>query len=316
MPINQVEIHKALRARDRAAAFLLFDPNVSLIDVGLRIRGGQVTAEPTVRVHRPYKPRGLDYEAYKKRYATVDDYQIGYSIDIVEADYKLHWYWYPPQQLPARAQVYNPMQGGISISNEWSWGYGTIGGLVRDRDTDQEMILSNWHVLAGWAYISEGLRILQPGKGDGGRISHAIARLTRHAMNDGIDAAVATLTGTRSMINHQLGLGPVTGVTSPTTDMLVTKSGRTSEVTEGIITGIEGLKAIAYGGFTRIVKHIIHISQTPEGGPVSAPGDSGSWWLENGSNKVVGIHFAGADLPEYALGISMPHVVDALNIDI
>jgi endonuclease G len=316
MLIDQNELLKAIRARDRAAAVLLFDSNVSLIDIGLKIEGERLTEIPCVRVHRPYKPLGLEYEEYKTRNPTLEKDQIGYELDIIQASYRLHWYWYPPQQQLARAQVYNPLQGGISISNEWSWGYGTVGGLVRDRETGQDMILSNWHVLAGWAYIPEGLRILQPGQGDGGRIRHVVARLSRHAMNDGIDAAVATLTGARPMINHQLGLGPVTGVTMPTTDMLVTKSGRTSEITEGIITGIEGLKAIPYGGFSRIVKHIIHIAQAPEGGNVSAPGDSGSWWLEKGTNKAVGLHFAGADLPEYALAISMPYVLDALNIDI
>jgi endonuclease G len=135
-------------------------------------------------------------------------------------------------------------------------------------------------------------------------------------MNEGIDAAVATLSGEREILNDQLDLGPVSGVTAPMLDMHVTKSGRTSEVTHGIITGVGGVKTIPYAGFERIVRHIVHIAQTPERGEVSAPGDSGSWWLEKGTNKAVGLHFAGDNMPEYGLAIAMPQVLAALNVDI
>jgi endonuclease G len=135
-------------------------------------------------------------------------------------------------------------------------------------------------------------------------------------MREGIDAAVAELTGARPIINDQLDLGLVSGVTAPTLDMRVIKSGRTSEVTHGIITGVEGVRTIPYGGFDRIVRHVVHIAQAPEGGQVSAGGDSGSWWLEEGTNKVVGLHFAGDNFPAYGLAIAIPQVLDALNVDV
>jgi hypothetical protein len=319
--IDPVAFREALLAHERAVAFHLVDPDVTLIDVGLRIKEreeSRVTDELTVRVHRRFKPRGAAFEEFAHRNPgrVVDARWIGFPVDVIEADYRLQWYWYPPYQPPLRAQVHDPLRGGISVSNEWSWGYGTLGGLVRERDGGPEMILSNWHVLVGSAYLSAGLRILQPGQGDGGRIQHTVARLTRHAMDRGIDAAVATLTGARSSVNDQLGIGGVSGVAAPWPGMQAIKSGRASGVTEGIITGVEGARIIPYGGFDRMIKHIIHIAQATGGGQVSAPGDSGSWWLEKATNKAVGLHLAGADLPEYGLAVAMPQVVDALDIEL
>lgn len=312
------EFRAAARALPRAAAFYLFDPNVSLIDVGLRIKereGQRITSEPTVRVHLRHKPRGPAFEAFAARSPerVIDERTVGFPVDIIEADYQLHFHW---GQLPARAQLFDPLQGGISISNEWSFSYGTLGGLVTDRATGDPMILSNWHVLYESAYAPRGLSIYQPGYGDGGRFHNTIAYLDRHAMNQGIDAAVAVLTDDRSWINNQLDIGPVLGVTDPAIDMVVTKSGRASEVTEGIITGVGGVKTIPYGGFNRVVRHVVHIAQTPARGEVSNPGDSGSWWLDRDSKRAVGLHFAGDSLPEYGLAFAMPQVLDVLNIDI
>jgi endonuclease G len=206
------------------------------------------------------------------------------------------------------------MRGGISISNSLSFGYGTLGGKVVDRATGAEMILSNWHVLVNSWYAQPGMAIYQPGLGDGGR--DIVARLTRHAMDQFIDAAVAELNGARPLINDMMELGPVTGASAPTLGMRVVKSGRRTDVTEGIVTGIEGRTAMYYGGIERVIRHVAHIAQTPEGGPVSAGGDSGSWWLEKGPNRAVGLHFAGSDTPEYGLAIAMPQVLDALKVDI
>jgi|SRR5215470_4375764 len=316
--INLADLRVARRALERAAAYHLFDSRVSLIDVGMRIEEekGQVTNELTVRVHVRHKPRGVAFEAFAARNPerVIDEQRIGFPLDIVEADYRPHPGLFGP--LPARAGVYNPLRGGISISNEWDFNYGTLGGKVIDRETGAEMILSAWHVLAGSAFAQPGLRIYQPGSGDRGQRRNTIALLSRHAMSAGIDAAVAEVTNARPIINDQLGLGPVTGVDSPTLGMSVAKSGRSSEITEGMIDGVEGVRTIRYNGFDRTVRHVVHIVQTAGGGEVSEPGDSGSWWLEKSSNQAVGLHFAGSDVPEYGLAIAMPQVFDTLQVDL
>jgi hypothetical protein len=99
--------------------------------------------------------------------------------------------------------------------------------------------------------------------------------------------------------------------------MRVIKSGRASEVTRGIITSIlPGVKKIYYGGFERIVRDVFHIAPLPGGGEISRAGDSGSWWLEEDTRRVVGLHIAGANEPEYGLAIAMPQVLNALDVDI
>ena len=317
--IDKAEFRAALQARNKAIGYYLFDPNVSLIDVGPRIRERErrlVLKETTVRVHLRHKPRDAAFEdfAANNPERVIDENKIGFKVDIVEGDYRLQqWHWPPP---PPRGRVFDPLRGGISISNEWSLGYGTLGGIVTDRETKKEMILSNYHVLAGSSFAPSGLRIYQPGYGDGGRRQHTIARYTQHSMNLGIDAAVAELTDERETTNDQFELASITGVVEPMPDMRIKKSGRASKVTRGIITGIGGVRAIRYRGIKRIIQHVMHIAKVSDSEQVSAPGDSGSWWLEENTNKVVGLHFAGSNMPEYGLAITMTNVLNALNVDL
>jgi hypothetical protein len=310
----------ARRARDCAAGFYLFNPRVTLIDVGWRIEetlGGRTTDELAVRVHVRHKPRGPALEAYAARHPEliIDKDRIPFPVDIVEGAYPLQWYGYPVQP-PPRGHVFSPLRGGISISNEWFFNYGTLGGLVKDRDTDDEMILSNWHVLAGSAYVHKGLRIYQPGCADGGWFEHTIAYLERHVMNQGIDAAVATLTDARPWLNDQLDVGSISGVTAPTLGMRVIKSGRGSGVTNGVIDGVEGEYPIRYGGLLRKIKYVQRIVPVTATDQVSREGDSGSWWLKEDTHQAVALHFAGFDEPETALAIAMPQVLEALNVDV
>jgi hypothetical protein len=320
--INERQFREALRALDRAAAFHIFDPDYRLLDVGFKIKNGRLTDQLAVRAHKRYKPRNEAFEAFRAFFPerVITEEQIGFQLDIIQANYRLHQNWAGPWPsftsigATNRTGMHNPLLGGVSISNEWDYNYATLGGIVQDRESSAKMILSNWHVLAGSPYVPENLRIYQPGSGDGGGPRNTIARLKRHAMLDGIDAAVAELIGNRELINKQLEIGPVSGLGNPTLGMLVTKSGRASLVTKGVITGTEGITTIPYGGFTLLVRHVVHIAQVAEGRPISSGGDSGSWWLEESSYRATGLHFAGSDNPEYGLAISMPKVFEALKI--
>jgi len=209
----------------------------------------------------------------------------------------------------------DPLRGGISISDEYHNAAGTLGGMVIDRLTGETMLLSNWHVLvADWG-ARTGQRIYQPGRLDGGVAVDTIATLTRDAMAANLDAAVATLNGDRRLINDQLDLGPVTGVGRAELGMELVKSGRSSGVTHGIVTAVEGTAKLRYGLLERIIRNVVTIE--PRGfGEVSAPGDSGSWWLDPATMRAIGLHFAGSDFPERGLAIDMPTVLDVLNVDI
>jgi endonuclease G, mitochondrial len=311
-------LRAGLRARQRAAAIHLFNPRVTLIDLGWKIQDGKLTDTLAVRFHVQEKPTGPTFEAFADRSPALvlpSSTDLGFPVDYIEASYRSQLFDSSPAiETIQRDGYFNPIQGGISISNEWEYGYGTLGGLVKDHATGDPMILSAWHVLALSAYTRPGLRILQPGLGDGGSYRNTVARFTRHGMLQGIDAAVAKLEGPRTTLNEELQIGPVTGVTEPVMDMRLIKSGRASQITQGIISGVEGERPIWYGGLQRKIRHIVHIVPPAEGGEVSRAGDSGSWWLEEGTNKAAALHIAGEDHPEYALAISMPRVLEALDV--
>lgn len=318
--LDRTAFRAACRARRTAAALYLYNPRVTLVDVGWRIEEtrGETTDELAVRVHVRSKPRGVALEALALRDSrlVIEKERIPFPVvDIVEGNYPLNWFFGMPQP-PVRGRVFPQLGGGISVSTESLYNYGTLGGIVLDRPTGAPMILSNWHVLAGSAYARRGLRILQPGMGDGGTWQNVVARLERHAMDDGIDAAVATLTGTRPWRNDQFELGAVAGAARPELGARVRKSGRGSGRTAGVVDGVDGEYSIRYGGFPHRIRHVCRIVPAPGEPEASRGGDSGSWWLEEESRRATALHFAGSDEPETALAIAMPEVLAALDVEV
>jgi endonuclease G len=310
----------AQRALERAVALHLDDPNVSHIDLGHRIissASNRIAPELAVRIHVHQKLTGDSFRSFAARQPQriFDAGRIGFAVDVPQATYRLHW-WQPWQVQNQRAQFYRELRGGISISNAESFGYGTLGGKVRDRKSGEEMLLSNWHVLVGSWLARPGLPICQPAIVDGGSETNAVAAYTRHAMDANLDAAVAKLNGKRPLRNEQLEIGAVTGAAASQLGMQVIKSGRRTGVTSGIITGVEGYTKQRYAGITRIIRDIVHIAPEAPGQEISAPGDSGSWWLELSTRRAVGLHFAGSNTPEFGLALSMPKVLEALNVEI
>jgi len=308
-------------ALERAVALHLDDPNVSHIDLGWRIlssQGNRLAPELTVRLHVHQKLSGASFRAFAARQPRreFNAALIGFPIDVPQATYRLHRGRQLALRSNRRTQLYAELRGGISISNADSFGFGTLGGKVRDRQSGEEMILSNWHVLAGSWFARPGLLICQPALGDGGREAGAVAVYTRHAMNGGLDAAVAKLNGQRPLRNEQMEIGAVAGAAAPRLGMKVIKSGRRTGVTSGIITGVDGYTKQRYAGFSRIIRNIVHLAPEAPGQEISAPGDSGAWWLENSTARAAALHFAGSNQPEFGLALSMPEVLNALKVDI
>ncbi len=314
---------RAARARlmiRRHAPMFLYNPayRVNMVDFGIPIRAESTDERPTIRFHVPQK---LPHAELERAGIEAVPREIGeFTTDVIEGTYRPHlwsWWSYPPRPPASGPQArHDPMRGGISVSVAREYSAGTLGGLVRDRATGELMILSNWHVLAAERWVAAGLPICQPGRLDGGLPYDVVATTTRHAMHQKIDAAVATLTGDRALINHQLDIGPVSGAALPYLGMRVIKSGRTTRVTEGVITGVEGQARLWYGSMQRTIQHVMTIVPVPGKHEVSAGGDSGSWWLDAETRAAIGLHFAGSDHPEQALAIDMLTVLDALGVDI
>jgi hypothetical protein len=339
--LDSATLSAAHRAVQQATTLYIFNPRVSVIDFGFRIRdqqGFRLTDEPCLRIHVRDKPRGEQLEILEEErpdlYLADEELRdltqrYGFSVDLPLGNYTLNQTvgarapsLGPPFGVPVRHdRASDPMHGGISVGNAWLPGAGTLGGEVVGR-RGERLILSNWHVLAGRWWIGAGAPICQPGPLDGGGADHVIAHLARDAWNSRLDAAVATLAaGSRQLVNDQLEIGPVTGTASPEPLMRVTKSGRTTKVTWGIVSSILPGRIVTYAdGVPRMVREIWSIEPELAGDSISARGDSGSMWLHAESLRAVGLHFAGerahANHPSRALAMGMPAVLDALDVAI
>lgn len=291
--------------------------NVTGIDVGYKYDGGVRTDQITVRIHVREK---VPLEALSEAEAFPKEID-GVAIDVIQGHYS------PSADgilsLLARRHRRDPIQPGISVSHPLV-SAGTIGAIVFDRTTGAQCILSNWHVLAGSVFAQVGDAILQPGRFDSGRReTDTIARLERMYLGRRGDAAIAVLTGERQVLRTQ----DHTSIEVQTTRRAglgdtVSKSGRTTGVTPGVVDGM-GRYRITYSVGTHEIEGFL-IRATTEGNPdnieISGAGDSGSLWYDPDTHEGLGLHFAGESDPapaaEYALACHLDAVLDELNISL
>ena len=314
MALNPSSLARARLDVHRAVGTHLFDRQreINLIDIT------ESDGSPAIRYHFERFLEQPQLEAVG-RDPIPDVSPSGFPIIKVESKYRLHqpygWGgWRKPSERMTRA---NPLQGGISIGAEY-FGSGTLGCIVRDcANPTQKMVLGNWHVLVVYWGAPHSQRIRQPGWNDGGTDADIIATLARDSMAASLDAAVALLDTDRKLSNYQLGTGdpPLTGTMRPIVGMAVEKSGRTSGVTYGLITGVGGYARLTYGGMERLIRDVVTI-EPRDMGDVSQGGDSGSIWVDSITNQAIGLHFAGSDAPTSALAMDMQEVLDALNVEI
>lgn len=296
---------------------MLVDGNVTAVDFGLPMHRGVIAEdERAIRVHvrRKLPLTSLETAGVAPVAARIHEFPT----DVVEGTYRTHLWWGGVGAHPGadpRLGRADPLRGGISISDARHTVAGTLGAKVIDRATGDAMILSNWHVLVGDWSARIGQAILQPGRLDGGTGADTVAGLTRDAMSRELDAAVATLGGERRLVNDQLGIGRIRGLARAALGTRVAKSGRSSAVTSGRVTGIEGVTRIDYAGVQRLIRQVVSIDPVA-GGEVSRPGDSGAIWLEYPECNGVGLHFAGSDDPERALALDLGAVLTALDVEL
>jgi hypothetical protein len=190
-----------------------------------------------------------------------------------------------------------PIEPGFSIGHV-DITAGTLGALLGPASAPR--ILSNSHVLANSGLGQIGDSIIYPGDADGGVApADTIARLTQvqpfivgGEFVNTMDAATATVdAGSRKKLRTRIpGLGVIPGPTAvPQRRMKVTKVGRTSGQTSGEITDIHFRFVLPYDGVGS-VGYLDQVLCTR----YTQPGDSGALVLEVGTNRAVGLHFAGA----------------------
>lgn len=225
-----------------------------------------------------------------------------------------------------------PAPSGISIGHV-NITAGTLGGLVRDRESGDIVILSNNHVLADSNEGVIGDTILQPGAYDGGTSpADDIATLTRFVPIDftadgenRVDAAIATPNDPNDVLWSTLDIGPETPSVRRVlgeSDLgdFVHKTGRTTEHTQGFVQAMFATVQVKYDLFQKatFVDQIV-VSQSPAEEAFSNGGDSGSLVYDS-QNRVVGLLFAGSEgsesEPARTIVNPIQFVMSELNIEL
>ncbi|MEW6456034.1 MAG: hypothetical protein AB1410_04885 [Acidobacteriota bacterium] len=238
-----------------------------------------------------------------------------------------------------------PAYGGASISHEEVTA-GTLGCLVkrvkskeigkdmkreeeferikeRHRDKEGVFILSNNHVIANSNRAENGDKILQPGVYDGGVSPddivaelHDFIPVDFEKINE-VDAAIAKpLSPWKKYVSPLiLEIGEVKGEKEPELGMLVKKSGRTTGLTSGKITGLDATFNIGYDRRIARFRGQIVISPRKKGVAFSQGGDSGSL-IVNEENSAVGLLFAGNEDGSITIANPINVVFEKLKIKI
>lgn len=223
-----------------------------------------------------------------------------------------------------------PSPGGVSVGH-FRITAGSIACLAVGRSAPRNsrlMILSNNHVLANSNGGAFGDCIVQPGPIDGGKCPQdQIAILERFVpinFSGGVNFVdCATGWAWPERVRRELvflsGGVPAyfrisSGLFAPALGMLVGKSGRTTQLTQGRITGLGATINVNYGG-GRIALFQDQIAIQGLNGAFSAGGDSGSSiWTWNQQRNPVGLLFAGGGNITFAN--QMRRVVVALDINL
>ena len=293
---------------------------VTAVDLGYKWSEGEMTGKLAIRVHLSHK-KSLDELSEADIFPKEVD---GVPVDVIEATYGLQVAgetgWGEAQleaAIDGRNRRFDPVPLGVSIGSPRVTA-GTLGAKVYDANTQEEMILSNWHVMVGSLQAKIGDPVWQPGRIDGGQPTDVIATISRFVLGP-FDAAVCKVTGDRPIQNQTLEGRVIEGAAKPRLGMRVWKSGRTTGLTEGFIDGIMMTIPLNYGAAgTRQLQKVMRIVPRPGAGPVevSLGGDSGSIWVDEASGLAVGLHFAGetGDAPEHALANDITAVTEHLNV--
>ncbi len=272
--------------------------SVSAVGVSEKVKGGkgQERMALTVYVKRKIAAADLrDDERVDKdeellKHISVDD------IDVKEiGDIKALFAWPAVRAFIAeREQRIRPIRGGYS-EGHIAITAGTGGVIVQD-ERGMWYRNSNNHVYADSNMANIGDPITQPGPYDGGRDpgdrAGVLAEWVPLSFGGGVnyvDAALRMLD--EEELLHIEGLGEPLGVADAWIGMDVSKSGRTTGVTHGIVADIDVTIRVDYGpSGEALFEDQIMVTAT---GPFSQGGDSGSAVFESATMRWVGLLFAG-----------------------
>jgi hypothetical protein len=301
---NSDEIYKAIAAQERHNTALLRIPGVVGTAVGL-LPNGKVGVRVFVKDAEVKNVPGF-----------VDDVAVAAEVTgliVASSDPTL------------RAR---PSPMGFSIGHPLITA-GTLGALVRNA-AGQLFVMSNNHVLANQNDASIGDPMLQPGPFDGGTSADQIGTLADFQPinfsggSNTIDVAIGSVADASLVLNSTptddgYGMANAKIFGDANNDRVfddkaallglnVQKYGRTTKLTTGQITGINGTISVCYEVFIIFcVKSATFVDQLIIGsGTFSGGGDSGSLIVTNDANRnPVGLLFAGGQTSTIANRIDL-----------
>lgn len=308
----------------------LKDDNITSVGIGYKQKDGKSTKELAIQFTVGVKavPELLGSLGTREIPPSFNIDGVDVPTDVIQRDFK------PDAKLVAepapnsRKTRIDPIVPGVSVANK-RVSAGTIGCIVFDQHNGTPYILSNWHVLHGPGGAI-GDDVVQPGPHDDNRVNmNRVGKLVRSHLGAAGDCAVATIE-TRSFLQDILELGvKVEQIGEPELDDKVVKSGRTTNVTHGIVTRVNVIASINYGGSVGVqdvggFEIGPDEDNPPDNGEISMGGDSGSVWLfkaNNGkpSKMMAGLHFAGegaGDPNEHAVACYPKSVFEKLEISL
>jgi len=307
-------------ARQLYEGQLLKDPNIIGVGSSYKVRGGEVTAEPSLTAYVISKvPEAVLAESRRVPprlafYSPLDGSNLEVATDVVEVG---------PIYALGYMGRYRPAPGGVSLGHLAATA-GTLGGYVMDRETGDLLVLSNNHVLASQNNCQVGDSILQQAPLDGGGEGDAFAALLRWVPLDFspwggnvVDAAVAKPTDAASAKLAILGLGPGPNAAGAAQiGMGVQKSGRTTGHTTGArVVCVDATFWVdySYTGARRAGFRDVMILLGPPG--FCQAGDSGSLILTDEPDpKVTGLLFAANSSGTFSLANHIHHVFNLLDV--
>ncbi|MCP3402988.1 hypothetical protein [Bradyrhizobium sp. CCGB20] len=307
----------AFSAGGATSAFSTALTNIHATGVGVRIRAGTIVPDEFVIKVYVFEKLDLGAEApfLTKRFGNIEIDVEPLPVQLAAARNVRHLR--APVRAPAAAIAnrgqFRPIPGGVSISPLDARFVGTLGCFVRGVSAGAEQLfaLSNNHVLADVDNLPTGTAIVQPGPEVSATDPDDVFAMlsntvplqfptTRFERRINLfDAAIARVTDPQLISTTQvLGIPNYSAVlSSAIPGMPVTKSGRTTGVTTGMVTAthVNGVQ-VNYG--TQANPRIAVFDGTiqiigDDGQPFSLPGDSGSVIIERATGNVVALLFAG-----------------------
>jgi hypothetical protein len=313
--------------------------NVVGVAVGYQVKGGQQTGEYALVV---MVSRKLPLSALAP-HAVLPKSVSGVQVDVVEVG--------ELRALQSPTSRWRPAPGGVSIGH-YKVTAGTLGAVVRDRNTGKRMILSNNHVIANSNDCEPGDIILQPGPLDGGtQTNDVIAHLERFCAIDfgsepgsceiadtyaRIGNTVAGWLGSKHQLNSMKSDPQAVNLVDAALAKPVDEDDLLEEIlhigkVEGSEIGFLGMPVRKSGRTTSFTtSQISLINATVEisyggdrkarfdnqmvTGPMSQGGDSGSLVVAGDSQRAVGLLFAGSN--QSTIFNPIQAVMDCLEVDL